>query len=143
RASTLPQKPKPRGTCRSELARDAMPDSSCRSELARDAMPKAVACEHAPTKAETARYLWERACSRRNARPVAFAGTKTNNPLRRDDVFDHLGYRSQSAFNRAFSVNDSLEHIAALISQGRPDLACPLAEKARARFPDSLDAARL
>ena len=40
-------------------------------------------------------------------------------------------------------MNDSLEHIAALISQGRPDLACPLAEKARARFPDSLDAARL
>ena len=129
RASTLPQKPKPLGTYGSELARDFMHE--------------AVACEHAPTKAETARYLWERACSRRNARPVAFAGTKTNNPLRRDDLFDHLGYRSQSAFNRAFSVNDSLEHIAALISQGRPDLACPLAEKARARFPDSLDAARL
>jgi hypothetical protein len=64
RASTLPQKPKPLGTCGSELARDAMPDSTCGSELARDAMPKAVACEHAPTKAKTARYLWERACSR-------------------------------------------------------------------------------
>lgn len=40
-------------------------------------------------------------------------------------------------------MNEQLDHIAALIGQGRPDLAADLAAKTRARFPAAVEPARL
>ena len=59
-----------------------------------------------------------------------------------DDTCRRLRYRVHPAIRRSF-VNEQLDRIAALIGQGRPDLAADLAAKTRVQFPRAVEPARL